>query len=176
MAEPLDIGNAASLARTALTDPAAVPDADILLDADAMSYAVDRMDEICNAISPPIEDRASIAAGVRAVGLALAQLQYLARACGADEPGAPHALPYAKASVELMFALEHIDLAWLALEPAHLETEDVDPHCSGCDHPKRFHDEETAIRRACSFPSPVGCACKGFSSAKPGASDPGAVV
>lgn len=116
MAEPLDIGNAASLARTALTDPAAVPDADILLDADAMSYAVDRMDEICNAISPPIEDRASIAAGVRAVGLALAQLQDLCRACGLDEEPR-YGGPYYSATVELGLALDRVDAAIAELEP-----------------------------------------------------------
>lgn len=124
MTDVLDIGNAASLARTALSDPEAVPDADLdyvlgswpFSDSPltshlraAHAYAIDRMDEICNAISPPIEDRASIAAGVRAVGLALAQLQDLCRACAADEPGAPHAASYALASRALALALDFLE-------------------------------------------------------------------
>lgn len=80
--------------------------------------AIDRMDEICNAISPPIEDRASIAAGVRAVGLALAQLQDLCRACGQDEPFDAEGEPYQLAARALHVALDHIDDAVTTLEPA----------------------------------------------------------
>lgn len=34
--------------------------------------------------------------------------------------------------------------------------------CGTCGHPRTSHNTPTKILRACSFPSPIACLCKGF--------------
>lgn len=130
MPDPLDIAQTASLARTALTDPAGLPEGSgiatvggpagdpsaMVLDADARSYAVDRLDEIIEALDPSLEIRENFAAALRTHGGGLATLQDTMTGPALDDPE-PARSAYGLAVDKLTAALDLLDEAADALHP-----------------------------------------------------------
>jgi len=124
------IDQIASLARTALDDPGAIglPYRDGVNDYDpsvATSYAIDRLDEIINALNPAEETSEAYAATLTILGRHLAERR--------DAIEDRELLPaiYAEAVEEIGLALDHLDAAIAALT----QDDDEDPRVNESDEP-----------------------------------------
>lgn len=119
MPEPL-LDELASLARTALTDPDALPDEsypdprariDYPIGTTAATiFAVERLDEIIETLNPSMEDDEHLAWAIEILGRHLAQREEVVRAYSTNLGDR-----YLEASTDLMNALDLIDSAVVAL-------------------------------------------------------------
>lgn len=121
--EPVALDHLASLARTALDDPNGLPEAPrpwtgpsddptAYYGQGYSLYAIDRMDEIIDALNPALETRETFAASLTALGLHLAD-----RADRMDSIALDDGEPYAEAAGLVHAALDRLDEAIALLAP-----------------------------------------------------------
>lgn len=140
--EVTDIGQLASLARTALDDPESLPEDDanaqharhmegkavLTSDDPFVLYAIDRLDDIIRITDPGYEDRAVFVHSMSALGAGLARIHARIEALTPDtEP--PDTEHYEVAACNLALGLDAIDEAIAAMQP---DEEDEPYECEDC--------------------------------------------
>lgn len=119
----------ASLARTALDDPSGLPD-ELSDSADARAgYAIDKLDEIIEALNPSTQDRESFARTLTVLGRHVAERQDQIEALLPDVDEADREA-YEEAHGALKEALDFFDHAIGALQPEQDEDEYTCEDCS----------------------------------------------
>jgi hypothetical protein len=120
----------ASLARTALDDPLALPELEAepgefnrpsypmyrRISERGRAYAIDRLDEIINTLNPAYNDRETFAATLTILGQHLEERRGMIEELTPDTVE-PDTAAYRIADYSLTFALDHIDTAIAALNP-----------------------------------------------------------